>query len=115
MNINIQSIHFTADSKLLDFIQKKYDKLDSYYDRITSGEVILKLDKAVNAANKIVEVKLHIPGNILFAKHQCASFEEAVDLTTESLSKQLKKQKEKLKNPNYKEAGEILGLDSDDL
>lgn len=111
MNITIQSIHFNADSKLLEFIQKKYDKLDSYYDRITSGEVILKLDKAVDSANKLVEVKLHIPGNILFCKHQCTSFEEAVDLTVDSLSKQLKKQKEKLKTPSYKESTDIADLD----
>jgi len=102
MKINVQSIHFDADSKLLDFIQRKYDKLDDYFDRITNGDVILKLDKAIDAANKIVEVKLNIPGNVLFSKLKCASFEEAVDLSIDSLSKQLKKHKEKLKTPNHK-------------
>ena len=111
MKINVQSIHFDADQKLLDFIEKKYSKLDSYFDRITAGDVILKLDNAVDAANKIVEVKLYIPGNILFTKLQCATFEEAIDLTIESLSKQLIKRKEKLKTPPYKFSENDLSID----
>lgn len=95
MKIGVQSIHFTADQKLLNFIQKKANKLDQFYDQIISGEVYLKLDNAVNEANKISEIKLIIPGTTLFAKEQCKSFEEATDLSVESLRKQITKFKEK--------------------
>ncbi|GAB3938703.1 ribosome hibernation-promoting factor, HPF/YfiA family [Mucilaginibacter myungsuensis] len=95
MKITVQSIHFTADSKLLDFIQKKADKLDQFYDKIISGEVYLKLENVEDEANKITEIKIQIPGNQLFAKEQCKTFEEATDLAIESLRKQIAKHKTK--------------------
>ena len=98
MKIEVQSIHFSADSKLLDFIQKKADKLDQFFDQIISGEVFLKLENVDDEANKISEIKLIIPGGILFAKEQCKSFEEATDLAIESLKKQITKRKEKIRS-----------------
>lgn len=98
MKIRVQSIHFTADVKLLDFIQKKADKLDQFFDQIISGEVYLKLEKTDDEANKITEIKLLIPGNDLFAKEQCKTFEEATDKAVESLKRQLDKRKEKLRS-----------------
>jgi putative sigma-54 modulation protein len=95
MKITVQSIHFTADKKLLDFIQKKADKLDTFYDHIVSGEVYLKLENVEDEANKIAEIKLQLPGNQLFAKEKCKTFEEATDLALESLRKQIEKHKQK--------------------
>ncbi|RZK37713.1 MAG: ribosome-associated translation inhibitor RaiA [Pedobacter sp.] len=95
MKIRVQSIHFTADRKLLDFIQKKVDKLDLFFDQIISGEVYLKLENVEDEANKISEIKLMVPGVTLFAKEQCKSFEEATDLAIESLKKQITKHKDK--------------------
>jgi len=95
MKITVQSIHFTADKRLLDFIQKKTDKLDTFYDHIISGEVYLKLENVEDEANKITEIKLLLPGNQIFAKEQCKTFEEATDLAVESLRKQIEKHKQK--------------------
>lgn len=96
MKLQIQSIHFTADAKLIEFIQKKLDKLDTFYDRIISGEVFLKLEKNEEKSNKIVQIKLNVPGNDILVKEQAASFEEAVDLAYENLKRQLQKTKEKI-------------------
>ena len=95
MKITVQSIRFTADKKLLNFIQKKADKLDTFYDHIISGEVYLKLENVEDEANKITEIKLMLPGTQLFAKEQCRSFEEATDLAIECLRKQINKHKQK--------------------
>jgi putative sigma-54 modulation protein len=95
MKITVQSIRFNADKKLLDFIQKKANKLDQYYDHIISGEVYLKLENVEDEANKITELKLMLPGSQLFAKEQCKTFEEATDLAVESLRKQIEKHKQK--------------------
>jgi putative sigma-54 modulation protein len=95
MKLQIQSIHFDADVKLLDFVQKKMDKLDTFYDKILEGEVVLKLQN-VDKTNKIVQVKLNIPGKDLIAKEEAASFEEATDKIYESLKRQLTKHKEKI-------------------
>ena len=45
MKIRVQSIHFDADSRLLQFIQEKVDKLLQFYDHIIGGEVFLKIDR----------------------------------------------------------------------
>ncbi|QJD96934.1 ribosome-associated translation inhibitor RaiA [Mucilaginibacter robiniae] len=95
MKITVQAIHFSADKKLLDFIQKKADKLDLYSDNIVSGEVYLKLENTENEANKVGEIKIQMPGHQLFARHQCKTFEECIDLAVESLRKQIQKQKQK--------------------
>ena len=113
MKITVQSIHFNADKKLLDFIQKKLDKLDTYYDHIISGEVYLKLENVEDEANKITEIKLMLPGNQLFAKHQCKSFEECTDLAIESLRRQLEKHKQKKATAAENVKNVVLQSDSD--
>jgi putative sigma-54 modulation protein len=95
MNIQVQSIRFNADRKLLDFIQKKANKLDTFYDRIVSGEVYLRVENVEDEANKVTEIKLTLPGTQLFAKCQCKSFEEATDMAIESLRKQVDRYKRK--------------------
>ena len=96
MDIQVQSLHFTADKKLVDFINEKVGKLDLFFDNIVSCEVILRLDNSQDGDNKISEVKMLIPGKELFAKKQCKSFEEATDLAVEALRKQVEKHKEKI-------------------
>lgn len=96
MDIKIQAVHFTADAKLIDFINGKVEKLNQYYDNIVSCEVFLLIDKVSAANNKIGEVKLNIPGAELFAKKQSNSFEESIDAATDAIRRQLMKRKEKL-------------------
>lgn len=97
MKLQVHSIHFNADQKLIDFIQKKVDKLETFYDRMVDGEVFLRLNNE-GIENKTVEIKVKVPGNQLFAKEQAESFEAATDLATEALRKQLKKFKTKVAN-----------------
>ena len=96
MKLQVHSIHFNADDKLIDFIQKKVDKLETFYDRMVDGEVFLRLNNE-GIANKTVEIKVKVPGDQLFAKEQARSFEEATDMATEALRVQLKKFKMKVK------------------
>jgi len=97
MEINIHSIHFDADEKLLDFINERLTKLKQFDDSILNAEVFLRLDKSSVKENKLAEIKLKVPGADLFAKKQCKSFEEAVDEVVEAIRRQVKKHKEKLK------------------
>jgi putative sigma-54 modulation protein len=97
MKIKVQSIHFDADRKLLDFVQERADKLNQFFDQIIDGEVFLRLDKSDINTNKITEVRINTPGKILFAKEQCSTFEEAADLAFDALRRQITKHKEKLR------------------
>jgi putative sigma-54 modulation protein len=96
MKINTQSVHFDADNKLLAFVTDKVSKLTTYYENIVDADVTLRLDKSSTQENKIAEVKLRVKGNELFAKKQCLSFEESVDLCVDALKTQLVKYKGKM-------------------
>ncbi|MEA2105466.1 MAG: ribosome-associated translation inhibitor RaiA [Bacteroidota bacterium] len=95
MDINIHSIHFNADKKLINFIENKVNKLIQYYDNIIGAEVFLRLENDQSTENKIAEIRLDIPGSDIFAKKRSKSFEESVDNVVEALRKQITKHKEK--------------------
>ncbi|RED48274.1 ribosome hibernation-promoting factor, HPF/YfiA family [Seonamhaeicola aphaedonensis] len=97
MKVNTQSVNFSADKKLLDFIQKRMDKLDLFYDKVIKSDVYLKVENTSDKENKIFEARLSVPGDSLVVKKQCKTFEEGVDMATSSLERQLKKRKEKLR------------------
>lgn len=97
MDIKINTVHFDADKKLIDFIESKVSKLTQFYDNIIGAEVFLKVEKTQSPENKIVEIKVQIPGNDLFAKKQTDTFEESTDIAVNALRKQLTKWKEKVK------------------
>ncbi len=95
MNVQIHSVRFDADKKLIDFVQQKLDKLTQFGEDIVHAEVYLRLDKDQDRENKISEIKLELPGGPLFARKQCKSFEESTDEAIDALKKQITKFKEK--------------------
>jgi len=98
MKVNTQSINFVADIKLKDFIQKRFDKLNLFYDKIIQTDIYLKVENTSDKENKIFEAKLSVPGDVFVVKKQSKSFEEGADLAVSSLERQLKKRKEKLRS-----------------
>lgn len=101
MKLKVHSIHFDADQKLVYFVQKKVNKLETFYDRLVDGEVFLRLNNE-GIENKTVEIKVNVPGTQLFAIEKARSFEAAADLATDALIMQLKKFKEKLQDKKLK-------------
>ena len=91
MDIQIHSIHFDADKDLLAFIKSKLNKLITFNDSIISADVFLRIEKNNEMENKLVEIKIHVPGKELFAKRHATSFEAAVDEVTEALRRQVVK------------------------
>ena len=96
MDIDIQSVGFTSDQKLINFINEKLEKLTHFFDNIVACEVYLRVERKSAQENKTVEIKINIPGKDLFAKKQCDSFEEATVEAVEALRKQIKKYKGKI-------------------
>jgi putative sigma-54 modulation protein len=97
MNIQIHSIRFDADKKLLDFVTQKMNKLVLLSDDIVNAEVFLKLDHDEERENKITEIKVEYPGGPLFARKQSKTFEEATDMVVAALKRQIVKQKGKMR------------------
>lgn len=96
MKVNVHAVNFNVNQKLVNFIQERMNKLEKYYDRIVSSDVFLKVEKTSDKENKIVEVKIHVPGDDFMIKKQCKTFEEGIDVATESLERSLVKRKEKV-------------------
>jgi len=102
MEIKINSVHFTADQRLVDFVNKKVGKLDTFFDGIINAEVTLKVLKPETVKNKVSELKISIPANgYLFAKKEADTFEEATDLAIDAVRKQIDNIKKSLKTSNY--------------
>ena len=96
MNVNIQTVHFDADNKLVDYVNKKLEKLNTFHDRIIKVDVYLKLDNIVHTIkDKIAEIRVHVPRHDFFVKASSKSFEGSFDTALESLVNQIKRKKER--------------------
>lgn len=97
MEVNTQAVNFNAKPQLLEFIQRRMNKLEQFYDKVIQTDVYLKVENTNNKSNKIFEAKINIPGDSLVVKKQCKTFEEGADTAISSLKRQLQKRKEKLR------------------
>lgn len=96
IQISVKSLHFHADAKLLDFIEKKLSRLGRFFDRPVEAEVHLKLqDTGSKIHEKITEVKIQVPGGWVMDKKTSKSFEAAITASTDTLKRQLVRYKEK--------------------
>ncbi len=98
MQVRIESIHFTADKKLRDYIELKLKKLEQIYGRIIDVHVILKLENSGRVKDKVTEIKISVPGDLLVTKQVSKTFEAGVDLALDVLKRQLVKYKEKVRS-----------------
>ena len=95
MKVQTKAIHFSADQKLLFLIQKKLQKLEQFFDRILAADVVLKLENSGKIKDKVLEIKLKVPGSIIITKETQKTFEAAIDQALAVLKRQLIKYKEK--------------------
>ena len=97
MKVNVNPVNFTVDKKLVNFIEERVGKLENFYDKVVTADVFLKVEKTSEKENKIVELKIHVPGDDFMVKKQCKTFEEAIEISAESLERLLIKRKEKIR------------------
>lgn len=95
MKITVHSIGLTPHEPLQEFLEKKLNKLDTFYDKIQACEVFLKVENSNSKENKTAEIILNIPGDDIMVKKTAASFEESIDLCVDVAKKLLIKKKEK--------------------
>ena len=96
MNVNIQTVHFVADGKLVEFVNRKLAKINTFHDKIIKVDVYLKLDNIVhNIKDKTAEIRVHVPRHHFFVKASSKSFEESFDIALDSLVTQIKRKKER--------------------
>src|SRR5215210_926739 len=96
MKVKIQTVHFNADEKLIEYVTRKVDRLNTFHERITKVDIFLKLDNVVHTIkDKIAEIRVHVPRHDFFVKASSKSFEESFDCALESMINQLRRKKEK--------------------
>ena len=95
MQVTFQTVHFTADQKLKDYIEEKLQKLVRFYPKILQSTVYLKLENSGQVKDKVVELKINVPGSTVIASNSDKSFEASFDDALENLKRQLKKLNEK--------------------
>ncbi len=94
MKIKIQSMGMTPHTPLEEYIEKKLNKLETFYDKILGCQVFLKVENTGEKGNKTAEIKLEVPGDDIVVKKTSASFEESIDLCADAAKKLLIKKKE---------------------
>jgi len=94
MKITVQSIGLTPHAPLEEYLEKKLNKLETFYDKIIECEVFLKVENSSEKENKTAEIRLHVPGDDIVVKKTSASFEESLDQCYDTAKKLLIKKKE---------------------
>ena len=95
MEVNVKAIHFEATGKLIEFINKKADRLARRFPSHSIVDVTLKVVKPETAMNKEVVLRVTSPQHEDVATKIADSFEEAFDLAIEAVERQLEKNKDK--------------------
>ena len=97
MDVHIQALHFDADTKLVDYVKKKLEKLNQFHDSIIKVDVFLKLDNVVHTIkDKVAEIRVHVPKADFFVKSSTKSFEASFDEAFEAIVNQIKRKKQKM-------------------
>jgi putative sigma-54 modulation protein len=97
MKVNINAVHFTADVKLKELITDKLTRLMKFDDKLLTVDVYLKLENSGQIKDKIVELQAKVPGKVIFASSTDKTFEAALDQAHEILIRQLKRNKERIR------------------
>lgn len=95
MRVSISSNHFTASQQLQNYIESKLQKLEQFHDKITQTNVSLKLENSGQIKDKIVEIKLLVPGSMLIMKSTAKTFEAAMDKAMDGLKRKIVKFKDR--------------------
>lgn len=111
MTIIIQSPHQTLTRRTIRTIEEKFERFDRKYDRIEDCRVVLKKEKNQNQQTCVVEARLAVPGNDLFAREKADSYQKAAEMVCIDLENQIRKHKGKLNRKRVEEINPFQGVD----
>lgn len=91
MQINITGHHVELTPALREFVEKKFSKLERFFDQIISVQVILTVDKL----RQIAESDIKVAGGDVHASAESEDMYSSIDQLMDKLERQLIKHKEK--------------------
>lgn len=95
MNYIIQSPNKEVSLEREQVIQEKFTRFEKLVPGLLRCDIVLRMEKNGEQNSFIVEGKLMVPGNDLFAKEQAPSYEIAAENVCIDLENQIRKQREK--------------------
>jgi putative sigma-54 modulation protein len=101
MQIVINAPGLQRNERLETAIEKKFQQLQKFYDRIVKCTISLKEDPDSARNKRKVEVKLSVPGKILFASEQTETFDNAIQQVYDVILRQLNRYKEATRDFYY--------------
>jgi putative sigma-54 modulation protein len=96
VKVTVTLRHSNNHSDIEEYARNAVLVLARVFPGIISCHVILDHQKNDFEKNKLAEITVHVPQNVLVAKEACSGYELAIDNCVEALSRQLQKYKEKL-------------------
>ncbi|MDR3012447.1 MAG: ribosome-associated translation inhibitor RaiA [Chitinispirillales bacterium] len=94
MDVKITSRHTKASQELQDTIIAEINKLERFYDKVTSCHVVLDSESLV----KTVEITMNAHGQQVVASAKAENLGKALDDAIDKVGRQLKKMNEKKKD-----------------
>jgi putative sigma-54 modulation protein len=112
MRITVTARHFELTDDIREYIAKKLEKVETFYDRIREANAILTLEKH----RYIVELDAFAKRTTLHSEVEMHDLQAAIDSALEKINKQSQKFKERVKHKKKRasmaEVAETLALAS---
>lgn len=113
MNIIIRGSKITITEAMQNYIEEKISKLEKYLDK--PDEIKAKVVVMVNKRLHKIEVTIPLKNFILRAEEEEEDFYAAVDIVTDKLERQIRKNKTKLSAIKTKEITDFIYDDIEEL
>ncbi|MEW6079334.1 MAG: ribosome-associated translation inhibitor RaiA [Thermodesulfobacteriota bacterium] len=94
MQVSVTFKNIEPSERLKSFVQEKLSKFDKFFNGPAEANVILSTEKF----RSIVEVSLSGDRLVINGKEETEDIHSAVDLVVDKLEKQIKKNKQKIKD-----------------
>ena len=116
MELQIQAKDFELDDALKAYVEEKIGGLKKFKDHIIEGTVVLHKDHRHQDSDKkaLVEARLYIGKNLIYATEAASVMREAIDLVAEKLERQLIKEVEKSRHKDREELREMKEFDPEE-
>jgi putative sigma-54 modulation protein len=92
MQLNLTGHHVEITDALRQYVQKKLERVERHFDKVSNTHVILSVDSVRHKA----EATVNMSGNNIFAEHTEADMYAAIDGLMDKLDRQVTKHKQKV-------------------
>lgn len=94
MKTTFTARHFDSSKELHEYAENAVQKLDQFYDRILTCDIILEPVPDDDTPQQ-AELNVKVPQKLINAKEQASSYEQAINMVVDTVARQLKKYKKK--------------------